>query len=441
MTRIAAALAGRLSGRIARGAVGTFGLKLFHIGLRFLVVLLLARMLGAAGYGAYSFAIAAAGLLTVPAVVGLDGLLIRELAACQARSQWGLMRGLLWRGNQISLAASVGLALAAAVVAWALASRLEPEMLSALWIGLIVVPVVALSRLAQGAMIGLRHVVRAQVPESIIQPLLYLCFVGAAVLMSDKGLTAPLAVALYVVAAVAGLATAAGLLFKALPAEVKVANPEYRMGPWARSSLKFALIGGMSVIGAGASIVILGVIKGSEVTGIYSIANVAAGLVSFALISVNTPLAPVVAGLYAAGDRVGLQRLVTKSARAVLMVSLPIAGIYVLFGHWILLLFGAEFVRGYTALVILTFGQLVNAAMGSVGLLLTMTGHEREATIGIAIGALVNVVLNLALIPTWGIEGAALATAAGMIVWNVVLAVWVYRRLGLDVTALGKLIS
>ena len=151
----------------------------------------------------------------------------------------------------------------------------------------------------------------------------------------------------------------------------------------------------------------------------------------------NPALAPAVASLHIAGDMQRLQRVVTASARAMLAISLPIALVMIVFGQPVLVIFGPEFTQGATALAILSTGQLVNVAMGSVGLLLMMTGHERDTAWGVGIATVVNVALNGLLIPRWGIEGAAVATATSLVVWNLLLAVWVYRKLGIHCTALG----
>ena len=120
-----------------------------------------------------------------------------------------------------------------------------------------------------------------------------------------------------------------------------------------------------------------------------------------------------------------------------MLFSLPVAAGLLVFGQRFLLIFGAEFTTGRAALSILSAGQLINVAMGAVGLLLVMTGHERDAAKGIGIGALLNIILNALMIPRWGLEGAAIANAGSIIAWNVLLALWVYRRLGIDATAFG----
>ena len=76
--------------------------------------------------------------------------------------------------------------------------------------------------------------------------------------------------------------------------------------------------------------------------------------------------------------------------------------------------------------------------MGPVGLLLNMTGHERETAKGVAISAVLNMVLNFLLIPRWGITGAAVATTVSMIAWNLLLAWQVNTKLTIQPTIFGK---
>ena len=103
--------------------------------------------------------------------------------------------------------------------------------------------------------------------------------------------------------------------------------------------------------------------------------------------------------------------------------------------------FGKEYVSSYVALTILTFGQLINAAIGSVGNLLNMTGHERDTMRAVAFAAAVNIVLNTVLIPSYSIEGATIATAITLTIWNLVLRRAVLRRLGIESMAFNPFIS
>ena len=76
--------------------------------------------------------------------------------------------------------------------------------------------------------------------------------------------------------------------------------------------------------------------------------------------------------------------------------------------------------------------------MGSVGLILVMTGNEVYAAKGHGIAALASLVLNLALTYYVGLKGAAIATAITVVLWNVLLAMWVHRKLGLHPMAFAR---
>ena len=98
---------------------------------------------------------------------------------------------------------------------------------------------------------------------------------------------------------------------------------------------------------------------------------------------------------------------------------------------------GSALDASQAAVVVLEDDPTFNAGVGSVGVLLQMTGHERDVAVGFATAVAVNLAVNLALIPVWGVDGATLGAAANMILWNTLLAFRVYQKLGIRPTALG----
>jgi len=149
-------------------------------------------------------------------------------------------------------------------------------------------------------------------------------------------------------------------------------------------------------------------------------------------------VAPRFADLWARGEKDRLQRLVTRSAQVVLAFNILVTVAFVLAGRpFFRLVFGLEFDDSYIPLLILLGGQVVSSAAGSVALLLNMTGYERDAATRMAVAATLNIPLNLVLVPTWGIEGAAAATAVSMGAWNVMLWWRVRQRLGINSLALN----
>jgi O-antigen/teichoic acid export membrane protein len=421
-------------------AGGTFSLKVVSTALIFLMNLLLARLLGSTGYGTYAYALAWFSILSVLCVFGLDKLLVREVSVFNARSAWGLMHGILRWSNITALVVSVGFALLAGITIWILSDRLESQMTYTLLIALIMLPLIVILRLRQAAMRGLHYVVGGQLPEMLIMPISFFIIVGGMYLFMRNALIAPVAMIAQVAAVGFALLMGVRQLQISLPRSAKEAHPLYQGWTWMHIVMPLVFLDSMTMINSQIDIILLGLMKSTATVGVYAVAKKGAGLITFILVAVNIALAPTIASMYAAGEMDKLQRMITKSARVILMGTLPIAIVLILFGHWFLLFFfGQDFVQGEKALAILGAGQLINAATGSVGLLLIMTGYERDAALCVGISALLNIILNAFLIPRWGLEGAAAATTITVIFWNILLAVLVYKRLGIHSTALGEI--
>jgi O-antigen/teichoic acid export membrane protein len=232
-----------------------------------------------------------------------------------------------------------------------------------------------------------------------------------------------------------------GLAFflKHRPRELDTVPPSYRTISWIKSAIPFGLSAAMTLVNGQTDVIVLGMYRDDAEIGVYRVAVQMATMVIFGLQVVNLIQGPHIAHLYALKDMKRLQTLVTRSSQGILLLTIPIVLLVVLFGRPIIrIAFGAEYEGAYVPLVILCVGQLVNASMGSVGSLLNMTGHERDTTRSIFVGACVNILLNFALTPVWGMRGAAIATASTLIVWNMIMWRLVYRRTGIQASALVR---
>jgi len=427
---------GDLRAYIAKEAVGTFLLQISSTGLVLIASVILARLLGPTGYGTYAYAMAWVMVLFIPANLGINNLLIREIASYRSQSSWGLLKGVLRWGHIGVFISSLTVALLAAGVAWFLFKTATPVALT-FWIALIYLPFHSQNSVYSSAMCGLKHVVLGQIPVNLVRPLVFLGLLSGLQLSGIIAITPTRIMGLNVIAAAVALIVGRLLLKRYTPTEVATAQPIYTPRVWLRSMVSFIFIGGMFAVNNRADVIMLGVLIGTEPAGVYQIASRGAGLVTLILMAINSPLGPAIASLHKQQDKLRLQRIVTQSARAALIATLLLVTGLVVFRHWFMLIFGPGFIKGTTALVILSMGQLINVAIGSVGLLLNMSGHERFSAVGVGLAALLNIVLNAAFIPVWGINGAAIATVTSMVTWNVLLAIGVHRKLNIHPTALG----
>lgn len=421
-----------LGGELLRGFLGTGALRALYMLLTFAVSLLLARALGPTGFGTYSFAFAVAGLLAIPCQFGLPMLIVREGARYELNKEWGLFKGLMRRAIQIVIGFFALILVGAILTFEFFPGRVDNVSFQTMATALLLVPLISLCRLCSAALQSLQKVLHGQLSELLLRPALFLILTGGALALAGA-FTSSIAMRLHVIAWTLALVVAAVLMLSTIPSEARRVTPKYETRTWMRSVLPLSLIAGMQVINTHTDIVMLGMLATKELVGIYRVAAQAAVLVSFTLIAINTVIAPQVARLYQAGDRDKLQRMVTLSARGILATSIPIAAAFVIFGKSILgYFFGEAYEAGHFALAILCGGHVLNAAFGSVDLLLNMTGHANDAAKGFAVAAVSNIFLNLALIPYFGAEGAALATALSLGLWNLLLYQQVTKRIWIN---------
>jgi O-antigen/teichoic acid export membrane protein len=89
----------------------------------------------------------------------------------------------------------------------------------------------------------------------------------------------------------------------------------------------------------------------------------------------------------------------------------------------------------------LLVGQIVNAAAGSVGWLMLLSGRQKKAAWVYGWVAFIHVVLLAVVIPVFGTIGAAAATTLTMSLWNVWLHVAVVRDLDIHPSIIFNLRS
>jgi O-antigen/teichoic acid export membrane protein len=420
---------------LLRGAGVALGVQILSVGTLYACQIFLARSMGVTEYGIYDYANALSLSLAFLAGLGLPTAVLRFISEYLAKQDWAHLQGILRGSWQQTLIASVITAiLSTAILQW-LAIHQGLEYLTSLTIAVWMVPLMALANLQQQIARAFRQITLAYAPYLIVYPLV---LIGIASLWQlHHNLNSTVVIALSMVSMLVVLIIQSLLLFQNLSIEIRQAHPIYANGQWWRVALPLILFDGSSVVLSQTDTLMLGVMVGADAVGIYGAALKTSLWVHFILNAVNAISAPMIASLYAQGNRQGLQHLVSTIARWMFYPALAIAIALIVFAERVLQLFGTEFTKAKGVLIILILGQLVNVGAGSVGYLLVMTGHQVQSALVMGASALVNVVLNFIGIEWLGIVGAALATAFSMMLWNVWLHSLVVKRLGVHPSILS----
>ncbi len=191
---------------------------------------------------------------------------------------------------------------------------------------------------------------------------------------------------------------------------------------WAASSMSLAV--------QWSGVLIAGALVSSADIAFLSAAQRTAMLTSFVLVVVNMVVAPRYARLWQESKINEIQSLAKWSTRGMVLLATPVVAVMMFLPEVIMGLFGAEFSQAGNLLAIMAVGQFINVATGSVGYLLTMSGHEKDFRQVTFFSGPLTVILSLILINQYGVLGAAIATAVGLSLQNILALFMVRKRLG-----------
>ena len=424
---------------LARGASASFIIKVLGTGIAFGTQIFLARVMGAEQYGIYIYVLTWLYVLVLFAKMGWDTALLRYVAAYNAQGDWSALRGILQCSNQLALFTSILVSSSTALVIWILREKLGSELSYTFWIGCAVLPMLTLSGLRQAALRSLKHIVLAQLPEILLQPMMLCIFVGVVFTGFSQSVNSQITMCLNFCTLGISFVFGTYWLYNKLPEPVKIVSPQYKIYNWVSVALPLLLVSSVYIIMNRLDVLMIGIFSGTTDAGIYSVASKISTLITFSLTVVSTIAAPMISELYSQDKLRKLQELVTSISWINIMFSIPIfLGIFI-FGKRILAIFGLTYTDGYLALCILGLAQLFNALTGPIGHLMTMTAYQNKLVQILFLFLLINLILNYVLIPKQGIIGAALATAIANLGWNFVAAFFVYKRIGINAISIFEL--
>lgn len=422
--------------QLIRSFIGVGSMRIFAIPVGLVASIILARTLRPEEFGQYTFAMALLPLLALPAAGGVPQLLIREVAGYAHVKQWSLYRGVVRSADLWVVTISLVLIALFMVVGpiggwipdkgkWALMGTI-----------ILLVPIQGLISVRNGTIKGLGFPAYAELPIQLIKPIIVL--VAFSVLAAYNALSSTTAVWTQVFAGVLTFVIASFLFVKVRPRYSIVHQPTYENKKWALALFPFTLIVLVNTFNTQVGIVLLGILGTDEAVAAMRVGERGAQFVALPLAIVNMVISPHIVKTFCSGDMPRLQKLSRQSARVAFFIALPLAVTLILFGKPLIkLAFGYKYsVISYFPLLFLVIGQLFNVFCGSVGQLLSLSGHEKDTLSGQVFSLVVNVIACAVLIPLYGAAGAAAGVAIGITTWNILLGVLVFKRLKIRPTAI-----
>ena len=191
----------------------------------------------------------------------------------------------------------------------------------------------------------------------------------------------------------------------------------------------------ISFVNTQISVIVMGYYLTAYEVGIYAVAVLFAQILTLIPSAVQSVIYPITATLYGKGDIIGIRNVIFSTMKKIFIVSGIITILLVIFGQYLIeFLFSIEFLSAYGPLLILLFGNLIYAPFQAIATTLASIGKVHIPFQITTICCILNLLLNIFLIPLFGIIGAALATTISLIISFTVFVIVLNSFLKSDLT-------
>jgi len=188
-------------------------------------------------------------------------------------------------------------------------------------------------------------------------------------------------------------------------------------------------------------IVLVAILRGPAEAAIYTAATRFLVAGQFANVAIMTAAQPRFTEMFAQGDRPAANRVYQATTAWLILLTWPLYLLAVVFGPEVLTVFGHSYRQGASVMVILGLTMLLQTACGQVDMVLVTAGRSSWSLINGLLAVVVNVGLDVALIPRYGITGAAIGWSAAIVVANLIPLAQLARTVRLHPFGRGTFIA
>lgn len=402
----------------------------------FVAKVLIARLLGPTSYGVATIGITVLSFASTVFLFGMNSGIGRYLPRFEDSAD---RKGVVLSALQVVLFASVSAAVVLFVFADLVAAYVlgAPETTDVLRIAAIGIPFAAMLKLSVGTIQGLERSLAKVLLRNIGQPILRFSLVVAVLYLGlgATGITGAYAITFGVVGLI-------GLYYMMTRTSLRSSvAATMRRRELLSFSTPLMLTATMLMVLSYFDIFILSYFRTSAEVGTYNVIYPLAELLTATLSAFSFIAMPVLSGLHSDGRIGEMDRTYKIVTKWIFMLTFPAALVLILFpAISIRLTFGPEYTNAAFALSVLGLGFFSHSIAGPNVNTLTAIGRTRTIMWDNLLAGGTNIVLNLILIPEYGILGAAVATTVSYAGLNVLYSVQLYRTTGIHpvTTALFK---
>ncbi len=407
-----------------------FAIRFASAGLTYLSQILLARWMGATEFGTYVYVLTWLSLLAALAPLGLGWLPQRFIPEYRAHNDLAHLRGYLLASPWLCFALGLACACVGTAIIFSLGHHVSEDYALPMLIALATLPIFTVSMTQESISNAHNWTGIALMPGYIARPLLMLAVL---VVLQVSGMAVHALTAMIALLLAFGTTTIVqGIMLRSrLSATVPPGPRSYEVRRWLQTALPVLMVDGFMFLLMYIDVLLLKLFAPPEQVAQYYAASKTLAIAAFVYFAVSAACAHRFSEYSASKDYGKLGAFAYQSTQMMFWPSLAVIALLVVFGKWILMLFGAEFATGYPLILILATGLLARAAVGPAERLLSMVGEQKRCAAIYAAAVAINILLCLTLAPHLGPAGAAIATAGAMIAESILLSTAVRFRLNI----------
>jgi len=390
----------------------------------------MAWLYGPAQLGFYVLGITLVQMTNLVSQLGMDNGVVRYVAHYAAEGDVRRVRGTVIQALLVTFGLSVALSGLLFFGAGFLADKVfgKPFLETIFAAFSVSVPFFTIMSMALWATQGFQTVKYATYVQYVVRPLINLALIVVFYLFGVQVLGA---VAAYILSMALGAILALYYLKRVFPGLLNSEiRPKFESRALLAASAPMTVVSLTQQITPWIAVLVLGAFDTVWAVGIYDVGARTANLSTLVLFAFIGIFSPMVSNLYSRGQVQDLAYLYKDVSYWAFTGALVFFLTTALLAQDIMVVFGADFASGWPVVVIIAASQLFSSSVGPTARVLVMTGHQRIVVFSALGSAAAAMVLNLLLVPAFGIFGAAVATAAAVILANAVTLAFVHRLLG-----------
>ena len=405
-----------LAQKIAKESTITFSGMIYGNINRYLYTLLLARWVGSEFLGIYSLANSVRLISEVFGKMGIEIGVMRFVSLLNPDIEKKKIQRLIGSAVKMTMAISVVIMAGLLVSSGFIVTHIlkgPPLLKIVLMVFAIAIPFNAITLVVAFATQGFKRLKYKIFITQFLNPtiLLVVMIISFWFISVEVALMAPM-----LVSSIIGFI----VMFAVLKKLTGVKNQQLLKAPFDRELLVFSyplmFVTILLTLMHWMDILMLGAFTNASTVGLYHPAARTAGLLQALLTSFLSIYSPMIAQFHAESDQKNMSGSYKLVSRWLLTFSIPVALIFLVYPQKVMLLFGAEYLPSANVLIVLTAATFIHAILGAAQSTLSMTGHTRLVLWNAIVAFVINIILNIILIPNYGMIGAAWATLISLFV-------------------------